>query len=73
MLFEKIRMCDLVVVGVALLEEGCPWEWILRLQVQVKASDSFCLPADLNGELSVPPQYSIYPHAPMFSTIVKMD
>ena len=51
-LFERIRTCGLVGIGVALSEEVCHWGWVLRFQ-KLKASPmADSLPADQDVELS---------------------
>ena len=49
------KMCDLVVVGMALLQEVCHWGWALRfnkLKPSLVAQGLFLLPADVGVELS---------------------
>jgi hypothetical protein len=59
----------------ALLEEACHCEWLLRFQMLKPGPVFHCiflLPVNLDVELSAPLQHHVYLHASMFLSMVRM-
>ena len=71
-LFERIRVCGLVRVSVAFLEEVCYCGWPLRFQNPngAQCHSLFLLPADPDVESQRLLQHHVCPHATMLPAMV---